>query len=253
MRDLISIIMNCKNGEIYLKKSISSIISQTYKNWELIFYDNCSKDSSISIARSFKNKKIKIFKARKSLKLYEARNEAVKLANGKYITFLDTDDYWNKKKLLIQIQFLKKEKLRFCYTNYYCLFKKKKKIYTKRKKKEITTQSLLEDYNIGVITVMIEKKLLLQNKFNNKFDIIGDFDLFIKLSEMLQIGYIHKPLATYRLHALSLSQKKKSIYINELNYWIKKNMSKLKKKKLSIDKIKIFLIKLKIKSFFNIN
>jgi len=100
---------------------------------------------------------------------------------------------------------------------------------------------------------MIEKKLLLQNKFNNKFDIIGDFDLFIKLSEMLQIGYIHKPLATYRLHALSLSQKKKSIYINELNYWIKKNMSKLKKKKLSIDKIKIFLIKLKIKSFFNIN
>ena len=128
--------MNCKNGEIYLKKSISSIISQTYKNWELIFYDNCSKDSSISIARSFKNKKIKIFKARKSLKLYEARNEAVKLANGKYITFLDTDDYWNKKKLLIQIQFLKKEKLRFCYTNYYCLFKKKKKYTPKEKKKK---------------------------------------------------------------------------------------------------------------------
>ena len=127
--------MNCKNGEIYLKKSISSIISQTYKNWELIFYDNCSKDSSISIARSFKNKKIKIFKARKSLKLYEARNEAVKLANGKYITFLDTDDYWNKKKLLIQIQFLKKEKLRFCYTNYYCLFQKKKNIHQKKKKR----------------------------------------------------------------------------------------------------------------------
>ena len=57
---LVSIIMNCYNGEKYLKNSIKSIIRQHYKNWEIIFFDNCSTDQSVSIIKSFENKKIKI-------------------------------------------------------------------------------------------------------------------------------------------------------------------------------------------------
>jgi len=245
--------MNCKNGEAYLKKSISSAISQTYKNWELIFYDNCSKDSSASIAKSFRDKRIKIFHSKVPLTLYKARNEAIKLAKGQYITFLDTDDFWKKQKLNLQIKYLKKEKLKFCYTNFHYQLRNKKKLHIKTKKKVINTQSLLDDYNIGILTVMVEKKILLQNKFNNKFNIIGDFDLFIKLSEILKIGYIHKPLATYRLHSESLSQKKRSIYVQELSYWVRSNKIKLISKGISINKLKIYLIKLKIKLFLNFN
>jgi len=59
----ISIIVNCHNGEKYLKKNILSIKRQTYKNWELIFYDNCSSDNSLKIVKKFKDKRIRVFKS----------------------------------------------------------------------------------------------------------------------------------------------------------------------------------------------
>ena len=58
---LVSIILNCYNGEKYLKQALKSILRQSYKNWELIFWDNRSTDSSKKIFDTFKNKKFKYF------------------------------------------------------------------------------------------------------------------------------------------------------------------------------------------------
>ena len=58
---LVSIIMNCYNGEKYLAQSLQSIISQTYENWEIIFWDNLSSDNSKKILNGFNDKKNKIF------------------------------------------------------------------------------------------------------------------------------------------------------------------------------------------------
>ena len=58
---LVSIIMNCYNGETYLNESIESILSQTYKNWELIFWDNQSKDNSAKIFKNYKDIRLKYF------------------------------------------------------------------------------------------------------------------------------------------------------------------------------------------------
>ena len=76
---LVSIIMNCYNGEKYLKQSIKSVIQQKYQNWEIIFFDNCSTDKSVTTAKSFQNKRIKIYKSNKYLKLYAARNLALNM------------------------------------------------------------------------------------------------------------------------------------------------------------------------------
>ena len=56
---LVSIIVNCHNGQKYLNQCIKSIINQTYKNWEIIFWDNCSTDNSTNIIENFKDKRIK--------------------------------------------------------------------------------------------------------------------------------------------------------------------------------------------------
>ena len=118
--------MNCHNGEKYLKKSISSVISQNYKNWELIFWNNVSHDKSKKIFKSFKDKRLKYFESKKFKKLYEARNSAIRKAKGKYICFLDTDDWWVNSKLKNQVNFFLKDKdLKFIYSNYY-LFNEKK-------------------------------------------------------------------------------------------------------------------------------
>ena len=58
----ISILMNCYNGQRYLSEAIKSVINQTYKNWELIFYDNCSTDNSKEIFKSFNDKRLKYFR-----------------------------------------------------------------------------------------------------------------------------------------------------------------------------------------------
>ena len=57
---LISILMNCFNGEIFLQEAIESILKQSYDNWELIFWDNKSTDKSLEIASRYKDQRIKI-------------------------------------------------------------------------------------------------------------------------------------------------------------------------------------------------
>ena len=107
---LVSVIMNCHNGEKFLRQSINSLLSQSYKNWELIFFDNVSKDKSIKIAKGFNDKRIKIYKTLKYMKLYSARDAAIKKTKGKIICFLDTDDLWKKNKLKEQLKIFHKKK-----------------------------------------------------------------------------------------------------------------------------------------------
>ena len=97
-KPLVSIIVNCFNGEKYLKESLDSILNQTYKNWEIIFWDNRSTDQSSKIFKSYKDQRFKYFYAFEHTLLYKARNEAIKKADGELLAFLDVDDWWEKDK-----------------------------------------------------------------------------------------------------------------------------------------------------------
>jgi|TARA_B110000971_G_scaffold192637_1_gene205054 glycosyltransferase involved in cell wall biosynthesis len=249
---LVSVIMNCHNGEKYLRESIKSIISQTYNNWEIIFWDNCSNDKSKQILLSFNDKRIKYFYSKKILKLYHARNLAVKKSKGKYISFLDTDDTWDKNKLKIQINYLKKSKKKIIYTNYYILnnIKKSKKLFSEKKLFEgHITQKLLNNYKIGILTILIEKEIFQKHSFNKKYQVIGDFDLFIRLSCNFYIQCVQRPLASYRIHTENFSEKNRDLHIEELKYWINKNNFSFKKKSINIYKQKIVLFKLIVKKY----
>ena len=90
---MISIVVNCRNGEKYLNKCISSILLQKYKKFEVIFYDNFSTDSSKKIIQNFKDKRIKYYFSKKKLSLYKARNEAIKKTRYNLVAFLDVDDW----------------------------------------------------------------------------------------------------------------------------------------------------------------
>ena len=106
---LISVIINCFNGEKYLKKCIQSVIEQTYLNWEIIFWDNQSTDNSKNIINSFNDNRIKYFYAPTHETLYSARNFAIEKADGELIAFLDVDDIWLPLKLDIQVKLFKDE------------------------------------------------------------------------------------------------------------------------------------------------
>ena len=251
--DLVSIIMNCHNGEQFLNQSLKSVIDQTYENWELIFFDNQSNDNSKKILQSFKDKRIKYFSSNKLLDLYAARNIAIEKSKGKYIGFLDCDDIWSSNKLEEQIKFLKKNnQYKIVYSNYFILEEKNNKKFVKFKSKlpsGFITQKLLNFYCIGILSVLLEKSFFKLNSFNNNYNVIGDFDYFINLSQKFEIGCVQEPLAYYRIHGNNFSLKKIDVYINELSKWIIENESKLISNNLNFRKQKILLLKLRIKNF----
>ena len=125
-KPLVSVIVNCRNGEEFLETSINSILNQSYKNFEIIFFDNNSTDQSLEIIKKINSEKIKIYQSKKLLKLYNARNLAISKSRGKYITFLDVDDSWEVSKLEKQIEIIKKDLSDVVYTNFWVINKKKK-------------------------------------------------------------------------------------------------------------------------------
>ena len=134
-KKLVSIIVNCYNGEKYLKKNLESIQRQKYSNWELIFWDNQSSDNSKKIFDSFKDKRFKYYCSDKHTTLYEARNLACKKTNGEFIAFLDCDDWWYENFLSSRESFFNNERYDFSYSNCHQYFEKSNKteIYSKKK------------------------------------------------------------------------------------------------------------------------
>jgi len=224
-QSLVSVIINCFNGEKYLRQALDSVIAQTYKNWEIIFWDNQSTDKSAEIFKSYKDKRLKYNLASSHTKiLYKARNFALKKTNGDFISFLDVDDWWLPEKLEKQLFFFKDPEIGLVYGNLWQFFEKKNKIKIYRKKKLPTgmiLNELLNDYVIGSPTYVIRKKALesLNYYFNNDYHIIGDFDLNTRLAAKWKFDCVQKPVAYVRIHGSNESLLNRNKEITELKTW----------------------------------
>ena len=222
---LVSVIMNCFNGEEYLREAVNSVIKQNYENWEIIFWDNQSTDKSAEIFKSYKDKRLKYYYASSHTGILdEARNYALKKANGDFIAFLDVDDWWLPNKLEKQIPLFDNPDVGLVYGNLWRLFEKKNKKEIYRKKilpTGMISDELLHDYVIGSPTYVIRKKSLdgLDYHFNKHFHIIGDFDLNLRLAAKWKVNCVQDPVATARIHSQNVSLLNKNREIDELKVW----------------------------------
>ena len=243
---LVSIIINCYNSEKYLRETLNSVLNQTYKKWELVFYDNQSTDNSVKIFKSFKDKRFKYFKAKTFENLGVARRNAFLKAKGNFIAFLDSDDIWLKKKLSKQLKFFNNKKVGFTISNslFFNEFKSKQ-FYPKDKifKKKIF-YDLIRNYNISFDTVIMRSSYLkkLDHTLNKNFDIIHDMDLLIRLSKICEIRYCSSILSKWRMRDDSLSYNsfnkiihEKKILINQLNKKYRNDENFLISKKIFLD------------------
>ena len=105
---IVSILINCFNEEKFIYRSLKSVINQTFKNWECVVLDDASTDSTINIIKNFKDKRIKVYRNKKNLGLGKSRIKAQKYLKGKYISILDADDFFEKKKIQEQVRILNK-------------------------------------------------------------------------------------------------------------------------------------------------
>ena len=232
----VSIIMNCFNGEKFLNQSLDSIIQQTYKNWELIFWDVSTSDKSKKILEEYKEKRFKYFNIGVKKNLYNSRNEAIEVSNGELIAFLDCDDWWHKEKLEKQIKLFEDESVAMVYSGYFEYHQHKnkfKKISTSKIFSGYIQSKIIHDYHIGILTTLIRKKVFNEIRgYNNFFHICGDFEFNIRMSENNKIIGLKEFLAYYRIHKENISRDiDKEIIELEYCYEIfkKKGLKNLKK------------------------
>ena len=208
---LVSIIVNCHNGEIYLKECINSLLQQSYKNIEIIFFNNFSNDNSYKVIKKFNDRRIKIFQSKKLLSLPVARNEAIKKSNGVYIAILDTDDLSLPDRIKKQVYFMNKNQ------NYGLISANCNFINANGK--------IIKQTNIPTNTIDIMKKIYWSYTFNNpllffrkdllnkvggypiKFKFINDYVLVHKILKVSKIGNLAEILGSYRIHNESLTNK----------------------------------------------
>ena len=229
MNKLVSIIINCHNGEKYLSQCIESVLNQEYQNWEIIFWDNCSSDKSKDIFLKYmkKDKRLNYFYSDKLTNLSLARNFAISRTSGQLICFLDTDDYWSSDKIKKQIEFIVKKNASLVFCNFEIEHdhNKKKEISfnNELKKKTDLTDLLLKKYIVGLSTIMFNKTKVKVPMFNDKYHIIGDFDFVMKNSLNKDIFGINDVLVKIKRHQNNETIKKFKLYTLELLYWSKKN------------------------------
>ncbi len=100
---LVSVIMNVRNGAAFLREALDSVLSQTFKDSELIVWDDCSTDNSAQIVHQYEDKRIRYFLSPEDTPLGKARDSAMQQATGEWLAFLDQDDIWLPRKLEKQI------------------------------------------------------------------------------------------------------------------------------------------------------
>lgn len=117
---LVSVITPTYNCGKYITETIKSVLAQTYTDWEMIIVDDCSTDDTKYIVEeiSKNDNRIKYYCLKKNSGAAIARNTALKLASGRWIAFLDSDDLWMETKLQEQIDFMINENYSFTYTPY---------------------------------------------------------------------------------------------------------------------------------------
>ena len=105
---MISIITSSYNSEKTIARTIDSVLNQTHSDFELIIVNDCSTDKSLEIINSFKDERIKVINNDKNYGAGISRLNGIKSAEGDYITFLDSDDYYNPNSLELLVRAAKK-------------------------------------------------------------------------------------------------------------------------------------------------
>ena len=219
---LVSIVMNCRNGSKFLKSALLSVINQTYKNWELVFWDNNSLDNSKKIANSFKDQRIKYYFSKGEFSLSKNRNDAIMKTKGDYICFLDTDDIWLPNHLEHLMNMLINN-VRFAYSDSLLLKDfKKKKIYNNINLFNIKTLNKIDTLalsrNIFFGSIIVEKNLLksimpFEDNLNHSIDDYIILSLICieknKVSNTKMISFI------YRIHSSNLTNFQKNLSARE--------------------------------------
>lgn len=205
---LVSIVMPNYNGSKYLEETIQSVIAQTYQNWELLFVDDCSSDNSLELVRSFDDDRIRIFQNEKNSGAAVSRNLALKMAKGRWIAFLDSDDLWLPDKLAEQLSFMVSNDCHFSYTPYSQIDESGKPLNVEVTGPRRVNKRKMYRYDyVGCLTVIYDREFVGLIQVEPSLLSRNDYAIWLEVCRYCDCYLFDKNLARYRIRKNSLSHR----------------------------------------------
>jgi glycosyltransferase involved in cell wall biosynthesis len=230
MLDLVSIIMPAFNSARHISEAIDSVVAQSYPSWELLVVDDCSRDTTPDIVKGYSraDQRIKLVSLDRNSGPAEARNAGIKLAQGRYVAFLDSDDLWFERKLEIQLRELQARGAAFCYSSYVIRKDGDNRERAYDVPPSVTYREMLRGSVIGCSTVIYDTTIVGKRFFQSGDDVLTkswyrhfidgigheDYALWLSILRDIEsrkgIGVvgIAEPLAIYRVRNTSFSSRK---------------------------------------------
>ncbi len=251
MKDIkVSVIIPVYNRFELFSEALDSVLRQTFGDFEIIVVDDGSEDRQIQWLSMING--TKYIRVEHTGRAGFVRNRGVEISSGKYISFLDSDDLWNIRKLELQYNyFTKNPQYRIVHSREIWIEKGKIKSQKKQKHKRMGNifEDALKKCIVGPSTVMLERTLFEEHKgFREDLEIAEDYEFWLRILSSEKIGYLDFPLTIKRAGEWEQLSKKydqiEIFRINGLKDLIEKNFFKGEKlnlaKKELLRKIEIY-------------
>lgn len=210
MLPMVSVIMPAYNAEKTIFTAVQSVLNQTYRNFELIVVDDLSSDNTEQIIRQFDDSRIVYIKNNENKGASFSRNRGVSLATGKWIAFLDSDDYWRSDKLKKQMDFHKKNKEAILSYTASAFMNEEGQAYKyiMGVEKKIDYKYLLNHNVISCSSVIIKADIMKSIEMPGDY-MSEDYYIWLMVLKKYQFAYgINEPLLTYRISHKSKSSNR---------------------------------------------
>ena len=216
----VTVIMNCYNSAEHLREAMDSVFGQTWADWEIVFWDNCSTDESPAIAQSY-GPKVRYFRGEKNVPLGAARNLAIARAEGDLLAFLDCDDEWLPTKLERQVAlFDANPKVGLVCTDTEMFGEKgtlSRMFESTHPARGMVFRELMTRQWISMSSAVIRKTALdsLGEWFDESLNVCEEADVFYRIAKTWELDHVDEALTRWRVHGVNTTFRKFGQFADE--------------------------------------
>ncbi len=218
----VTVIINVRNGALFVEKAIDSVLAQTYAGAKILVFDNISTDRTAQIVKErYALPNLQYHQSGKDMSLGEARREAIAMVTTDYYCFLDVDDWFDENSIKERLDKIKEDDYAFCISGHYAV--KKNKIimrYLPKNKDQKDIDFILRAAGVWPSGLMINRKLQLKHgvTFDPNLKISEEVMFALELALREKFCSVKKPLFYYLVHDNSLTSQNVEMFYKEREY-----------------------------------
>ncbi len=223
----VSVIMNCLNSSKYLREAMDSVMAQTFQDFEIVFWDNCSTDDSPAIAQCY-GSRVRYFRGTHVVPLGAGRNLAIAQARGRFIAFLDCDDIWKPEKLERQLTLFENAPRVGLVTTDTLVFDGRRVLRRvfegAAPGRGMVFASLMLRQWISMSSAVLRREALASltdddswsgGWFDESLNVCEEADVFYRVAHDWELDYVDEPLTVWRVHGANTTFRRFAEFATE--------------------------------------